>query len=108
VVTVVVTVVAIDFLVAEEEEEELEEDVLVVLDVIVRIIIVVAMILNVWVCGCVSAFKRRKNSVSDANKNKDYTQSKISFCPPSSLADSKKTRESERRERERDFLKKKI
>jgi hypothetical protein len=47
----VVTVVAIDFLVAEEEdeEEELEEDVLVVLDVIVRIIIVVAMI----VCKCV-------------------------------------------------------
>jgi hypothetical protein len=50
----VVTVVAIDFLVAEEEdeeEEELEEDVLVVLDVIVRIIIVVAMI--VCKCKCV-------------------------------------------------------
>jgi hypothetical protein len=42
----VVTTVAIDFLVVvAEEEEELEEDVLVVLDVIIRIIIVVAMIL---------------------------------------------------------------
>ena len=60
-----VTVVAIDFLVAEEEEEEeLEEDVLVVLDVIVRIIIVVAMILNTCVCVSVCAFnKRGKKSV---------------------------------------------
>jgi len=56
----VVTVVAIDFLVAEEEEEEeeLEEDVLVVLDVIVRIIIVVAMI--VCKCVCVRLIREEK------------------------------------------------
>ena len=56
--------------------------------------------------------------MSDANKNKDYTHRRrvwvgareISFCPPSSLADSKKNsresgeRESGEREREREIF----